>query len=523
MPADRDDGTLTSGWRPRDRFAPARGLRVAQGIRRARSTTEGDVEHRTPQATLLWVAITIGFIALLGMAAASLYPALFDSVGSLAVVCLLGVIVSSALAIASFRANAGGVLFNSLGYMISAATIYFFFGPLFYVFASHRVLEAMPAVLRFSYASGCFVTFLNLFGVSLATLGFSAFTFSTLENAISRSVIRYRPVPLVPAWITLCAVGMATELFVILPYEFALTSTIPPAIFRVLGSLPTVGILVGWRIAGRKKPLLFLLTLTMTLVQLVVGFLLLNKTVIISTVLCAVIGRYSRTNRKFTLLAGLSTIILVYLFATPLVLLGRQEIGFDASGRPRAATLSDRVGIVTHYVSTRGTETQSLASGYWWNRLNYLPVQVVAMRLYDGGQHGDLLEKLHWVLVPRLLYPSKPQMQSDAVEFTRKVFGSISSSTGMGIFVNGYYNGGWLGVIFGALAYGLSLRIVYAMARPIAREGTVLLAPMLLPAIFMGLRADGDILNDVLGSTVLWLTLAAGTIVAAKFIRPTQA
>jgi len=111
--------------------------------------------------------------------------------------------------------------------------------------------------------------------------------------------------------------------------------------------------------------------------------------------------------------------------------------------------------------------------------------------------------------VPRLLYPDKPAMSGAGVELTEKVTGSRHSSTGIGVFVDGYYMLGWLGVLLASVTYGFSLRAYSVIARTIVRNRCLIMYPLVFAGIYTGLRSDGWWSTDVAGSMVLTLVLLA--------------
>src|SRR5262249_44596248 len=120
-----------------------------------------------------------------------------------------------------------------------------------------------------------------------------------------------------------------------------------------------------------------------------------------------------------------------------------------------------------------------------WARFCYLPSQAAAIDLYDAGMGGNDYALLGWALVPRQIFQSKPSMTSSGIEFSTKLTGSDATSIGQGVFVDGYYNLGWWGVILVGLAVGGILTWTSAIASIVYRHRAMLWLPIGLLGSFM--------------------------------------
>ena len=96
-------------------------------------------------------------------------------------------------------------------------------------------------------------------------------------------------------------------------------------------------------------------------------------------------------------------------------------------------------------------------------------------------------------------------MTRSAIDLTCKIDGTRTSSTGVGIFVDGYYNPGWFGMPASSLIYGFCLRLFSVIGRVVIEEGALLMLPLAFASIFFGIRTNGSVLADVLATTVLFM------------------
>ncbi|HUR22073.1 MAG TPA: hypothetical protein VMZ90_14755, partial [Vicinamibacterales bacterium] len=97
------------------------------------------------------------------------------------------------------------------------------------------------------------------------------------------------------------------------------------------------------------------------------------------------------------------------------------------------------------------------------------------------------------------LAPNKPQMTAMFTELNEKITGSDQSSNSPGVFVSGYYHGGWWGVWLASAVCGWILVQTSAIARAIQARQAALLLPFSLLGMFIAFRIDGDFIPDYLG------------------------
>jgi hypothetical protein len=151
-------------------------------------------------------------------------------------------------------------------------------------------------------------------------------------------------------------------------------------------------------------------------------------------------------------------------------------------------------------------------------RLCYLHSQWRAVAFYDEGRGGNAIRLLPYLFVPRFVYPEKPIMTQDGPEFFYKITGQTGSSEGRGVFIDGYYNSGWAGVIIASMVSGFVLAQLGALTRIVLGQGSLIFMPFVFSGVYQALRSDGDVLNDYAGAFVTQMSLFAVIVMALKLV-----
>jgi hypothetical protein len=151
--------------------------------------------------------------------------------------------------------------------------------------------------------------------------------------------------------------------------------------------------------------------------------------------------------------------------------------------------------------------------------LCYTPPQAAGLDFWDTGQGGDGFQLMPWVFVPRALADEKPEITKTGREFHQRVTGADTSSTGIGIFVSGYYAGGWWGLWAASALCGWILAQTSAIARAVMATRALLLVPLALLGVYMAFRIDGDFVSDYVGTFVfiLYPVIAISMVFSSQF------
>ena len=163
-------------------------------------------------------------------------------------------------------------------------------------------------------------------------------------------------------------------------------------------------------------------------------------------------------------------------------------------------SFSDRLFVLINAFDKPGE-----SEGGIWPRLAYTTAQFAAVDLYDIGQGGNDIELMAWVFLPRALFPNKPIITRSGEELNQKITGFSTSSTGIGLFISGYFNLGWIGLIFVSVTAGVIMSVFSAVSRAIVNAGSLILFPVDLVGMMMGFRVDGHFVADYLGTFAMIL------------------
>ena len=142
---------------------------------------------------------------------------------------------------------------------------------------------------------------------------------------------------------------------------------------------------------------------------------------------------------------------------------------------------------------------------FLWGRFSFTEPQIFAVQLYEQGQPSLDWFLWPWVFVPRFLDEAKPIMSLAGQILFSKMLPRTGSSVSIGIFVDGYYNGGWLGVIIFSGVAGWILSCTSAIAKVVQHKQSVVLYPLLAVGLYIGFKVDGFWITDYLAP---FITLA---------------
>jgi hypothetical protein len=404
-------------------------------------------------------------------------------------------------------------IWTPLPWFLTASAVFFGIGPLVYTFGSERALAELDELWTVGSEELWRTNLLN----TIATL---------LIVAVYLAAGRLVRVPLAPlspheepastveqaksATLLFLSVGGPFRYFVTLPHEFGLLGFVPPGMLAGLDQFATLSLLMLSYLATRLGKGWTAAFLALFTLETTVALLRFHKSALILVFVMAILGRHMARRNLLELVASAVVVIVLYVASSPLVNAGRLEI-IHRSGNHFEASLSERLDIVGQFLTTRGAEEpgEDEAEQSVWQRLCYAGPQAFAMRRYDEGLPGDSFALALYVLVPRFLAPDKPIMTDVGFDFTELAHGYRSSTTGIGIYGEAYWNGGWPMVALVCLVVGLMYAlfarlVVYAVSRP---------NWLLLPSIFFGLklgfRIDGWFVADYLGAALLGLVYAA--------------
>ena len=422
--------------------------------------------------------------------------------------CIVSLTMLGYLVYRSLSAEPAGILYESGLFLSISCAVYYGFGPLLFVIGPVDAADYARSWYPLNATESIWLTGLNFIGLGLTGLVYVYARFPLLVKIADRAARRWASVSPVRVLLAFLLIGLVAKYLFVVPFELGLTKSVPSAVASDSSQLLVVAILVGWIYKDVGPQWIGALVNLLLLTEVTIGILLFNKTEVLIGIMAAGLGSFFSQRRFRDLLLTALVGFLIYVLIGPLVDFGRNELTYQGGGQPAPASLSQRYDIaVTYFAGSESHRRQQEILGAWWARLNYLPPQQAAVDLYDEGRGSDDLSRALWIFVPRLLFPGKPTMSDAGVNLTEKVTGRRNSSTGIGVFVDGYYMLGWFGVLLASITYGVSLRAYSAIARSVVARRAFVMYPLAFIGIFAGLRSDGWWLIDVAGPTVIVLVL----------------
>ncbi len=398
-------------------------------------------------------------------------------------------------------------IWTPYAWFLGGVVLFYSFGPLVYVLGSDAVLTYVRTSLPITVTNVDVLrtNLLNAVGVISILIGLMlAHSIwrgpRPMESIEDGTIERAKRLTL---WLLI--IGGGLQYFLVLPWEFGVYEFILPGIVYNLGKLFLFGLMgLSYVVARGVRHWKVLLYLLWPL-QVLISILHFSKADLMLSLLLPVLGIYLAKRRLKHLLLAAFVMALGYVSVAHLIHYGRQEI-FDLSGNIKQATIGQRLEILGRWISGEAQSLQSAESSLsrgetGWARLSYVHVQSFAMERYDSGMPGGTLTTALIVLIPRAIWPEKPVTTDMAKDFYELVTGWRGEThLGLGLFGEGYWNLGWLGVILLGLATGTVFSVVSAYAVRWMRVG----AFEYMPGIFLGINMG------ILGTTQLFANAIVG-------------
>jgi hypothetical protein len=391
-------------------------------------------------------------------------------------------------------------LWTPIPWFLSVSAIFLGLGPLVFTFGNDTTIYSMSYLPIDLFRTNVLnaVGLACVFGAYALTARFHSRSFTgdrdDRTNASAETA----------AFIFL-GIGLPFNYFIVLPYEFGLLPFVLPGSLFLLGQLVGLGLfMVGFLSARDSRWRLFLYS--MAALELTIAFLRFNKSVLVFVPIMIAIGQFMATRKLWVLFRGAAFVVVIYLVACPIVSNARLRI-YDMVGNHYQIPLRERIGVAKAALVdfVHRDSSTSNAKQVWWTRLCYAHMQTFAMDAFDEGRPGDSYSNAAVVVIPRVLWPDKPNITAIAMDFNEQMFGSRGSSTGCGFFAEAYWNGGWPMVIFvctgvGVLFAWLSRLMIVRMAR-----NEWLFLPCAFIGIKMGMSVDGFLVPSYIGASAIYV------------------
>lgn len=309
-------------------------------------------------------------------------------------------------------------------------------------------------------------------------------------------------------------IGAAVKYAIALPYQLGLFQGIivPGALLSVSQAiLAGIYLLAAW--CFRYRPSFAPVILLLLAIEMIVGLAAFSKSNTMFPVVMVMLAWVQQRPSATRLAAMVAAIMTTYLVAGPLVEDGRLAL-LRRYGTHAQGTLSERVDILT---SDNAEYRRYSAFQGPLARISYANAATYAIYRYDTGRPVDSFRSLYIVLVPRVLWPNKPNLSNFGTDFNFLATGNDKSSSSPGLMAEAYWNGGYVALVaimagIGALLFGWGVFTLRVFAR-----GDFLFMPVVFFGMKTGARTDGAIVADIISTLVFTLALYFGLVLIKRF------
>ncbi len=457
------------------------------------------IAHGTGASRLIWVANALG-------------PTVVAI--SLGVAALLGL-----RAIPSF-------VWTAYFWVLASSAAFFGVGPLAHVFGDAATLASLDVILPVTPEKLLFTNALDAAGLLIFLLGVhiieALLPFQSDEASPSRHHTTFRPEHVAVLFL---ALGGALEFGLLLPRDLGALDVIVPGVLNSLGLLYILGLIVAAYLSvqsARWQVALWVLWIP----EVVASLLRFSKQSLVLALVLPPIGAFLAHGRLRRLAMWGAIAAMAYYVDTPLVNWGREHLGGAPTNNVQAA-FSQRLGSVEQYSARAdaGPVDEPEAQG-WWTRLDYAPPQTFAVQRYDRGLPGHSLAAATYAWIPRAIWPNKPILTQDGVEFSTIFSGNSRNSVGLGIFGEGYWDDGWIGVVLLSLIAGLVYGLYSCLTLRWMQRRAFVYLPLVSMGITAGLGLVGRFAEAVVGGFAIfcayWLAVWLLETVAVNSVRSTR-
>lgn len=285
--------------------------------------------------------------------------------------------------------------------------------------------------------------------------------------------------------------GAVLKYCLILPSQWGIIGVSVPGSVVNLSHLLDIGLSIAMYLAVRGSQPWWAIFLVIWPLHLVVSLLEFSKSVMLLAILLPAAGAFLAHKSWKRLLPWLVFAVISYQALQDINTTARvtflQTIGnFREAGYMARADLLQRI-LTGDLTLMEVTSVAQVDAQVAWLRLNYSGVQLQAMELYDSGSPSDSSLQIVAAIVPRILWPEKPNMTLTGRDFNRVVTGRYDATTrvGMTVYADGYWVMGWSGLILYSAIMGAILGFMTRISyRYVVRRQLVY-----LPVVFLAMRS----------------------------------
>ncbi len=318
---------------------------------------------------------------------------------------------------------------------------------------------------------------------------------------------------LFPLVVAIATIGVGLK-FVLFP--FAENLVLRSMVSALYLSIPFCLFLLGmlWQYLGRH---LQVIAVSVVFLEVLNGLLNFNKLQIISAILALVIGAWVGRHTIRFLAITLIMVAAVFAVLNPVVNSGRAHINYN----PTTNSVATRLAVIADVVLGRPSDAGTVGSGLTTGavsaklapsltRFSVPFIQGYLIDEYENGRAGNSLDDFWAAMVPRVLWPDKPNITRFGPQLYAQYYKHPpTSSLAPTYSAEAYWNHGPAGVVFISILLGLefgwlTLRSQLAMA---GRDPAFFLiaAPVAIWAIQVEAWVAATYIGGFLTFLVIWL------------------
>jgi len=316
--------------------------------------------------------------------------------------------------------------------------------------------------------------------------------------------------------IAFLAMGGAARYGIVIPKSFGQTDVVVANWMSALGKSYAAGLflLLSWTLQYKRQ--LIVIPVTLVAIDAMVGVLSWDKSEIVFTLAFAYLAvLYSHFSVKRAA-AGLLALLGVIYLAQPIVHYGRSQIALGEE-----ASVGQRFSVLADYFTSDGS--QPVAAGVGRNpllRLSYTAQATFFMDRYDRAMPGGAHEHVLAALVPRVLWPNKPNIGEAGAQAYYLMRGRTGTSIGMTHFAEAYWSFGWLGALLVFIPGGLILAFVTTRGVQLILDERWIQLPIVLLSLNIGYKVSGAWVPSVIGAFAMFVVLSIVLTLAERVLFP---
>jgi len=403
-----------------------------------------------------------------------------------------------------------------------ASPLFWVLFALIYSFGKNSTIELMDRIFAVG-ASELFLTnMLNSIGMLAVVIGLT----------VGRKLVGRQP----ETWVqrfermdglhvagVLAVVGLVAEFFLGLPFVFGLIGTQSMTLMQMQMLSKAALIILSYfsAVKGGKTTVWFIV---LFMIEIVIAGLVNSKMVIFEVIIAALVGRTLAVRKTITFVKGIAVLGLLQIILQPVMseyrrishnltdsITGNYATSVQVTGELMTQSFSDLV----HGKNA----AQTIAPQAWWSRLCYVPQEAFVMQEYDGGRPGSPWGDFLLALVPRIIWRDKPLIRP-GVNFSILFEGNPNTNNAPGILSEGYWYGGWLGLVVVSLFTGVLLGGIDRISSAIMLHHAWVFMPLVFIGIRSGFRIDGFFSTEIMFGSLWYVLFAIGiSCLSAFFLR----